>query len=111
MIICHSDVECIFAWDPILPDLNFGLYSTKSFAGNFGLSYEEKFVEPDPIFKTESNICPSRCVLHETTQVLHHERASQRSLPVTKLEHGIISCIGNTPLVRLNKVIEADFCL
>jgi len=30
---------------------------------------------------------------------------------VTKLEHGIISCIGNTPLVRLNKVIEADFCL
>jgi 2,3-diaminopropionate biosynthesis protein SbnA len=30
---------------------------------------------------------------------------------VKKLEHGIISCIGNTPLVRLNKVIEADFCL
>jgi cysteine synthase A len=30
---------------------------------------------------------------------------------VTKLEHGIISCIGNTPLVKLTKVIEADFCL
>lgn len=30
---------------------------------------------------------------------------------MTKLEHGIISCIGNTPLIRLNRVLEADFCL
>lgn len=30
---------------------------------------------------------------------------------MTRLLDGIISCIGNTPLVRLNKAIEADFCL
>lgn len=30
---------------------------------------------------------------------------------MTRLLDGIISCIGNTPLVRLNKAIETDFCL
>lgn len=30
---------------------------------------------------------------------------------MTKLDEGIISCIGKTPLVKLNRVIEADFCL
>jgi hypothetical protein len=30
------------------------------------LSCEEKLAELDPIFKTESNVCPSRCMLDET---------------------------------------------
>src|SRR5262249_17558441 len=45
------------------------------------------------------------------SRVSPHLIAIEEAFTMTKLQDGIISCIGNTPLVRLNKAIEADFCL